>query len=107
MVVYTAGGRVAPVRSRAFRQISIAQIKMFVRIPGIRRMRLSLRILPAEVAELVDAHDSKSCSFGSEGSIPSLGTKNITRLYFLCRRWSLSLSLLRRGMLGLAFQAVL
>ena len=28
----------------------------------------------AEVAELVDAHDSKSCSFGNEGSIPSFGT---------------------------------
>jgi len=27
------------------------------------------------VAELVDAHDSNSCSFGSEGSIPSFGTK--------------------------------
>lgn len=29
----------------------------------------------AKVAELVDAHDSNSCSFGSEGSIPSFGTK--------------------------------
>ena len=28
------------------------------------------------MAELVDAHDSKSCSFGSEGSTPSLGTMN-------------------------------
>ena len=28
----------------------------------------------AEVAELVDAHDSKSCSVRSEGSIPSFGT---------------------------------
>ena len=28
----------------------------------------------AKVAELVDAHDSKSCSFESEGSIPSFGT---------------------------------
>ena len=27
------------------------------------------------MAELVDAHDSKSCSFGSEGSIPSFGTE--------------------------------
>ena len=27
------------------------------------------------MAELVDAHDSNSCSFGSEGSIPSFGTK--------------------------------
>jgi hypothetical protein len=29
----------------------------------------------AKVAELVDAHDSKSCIFGCEGSIPSFGTK--------------------------------
>ena len=29
---------------------------------------------PAEVAELADAHDSKSCSFGSVGSIPTFGT---------------------------------
>jgi len=28
------------------------------------------------VAELVDALDSKSCSFGSAGSIPARGTKN-------------------------------
>jgi len=27
------------------------------------------------VAELVDALDSKSCSFGSAGSIPARGTK--------------------------------
>ena len=31
----------------------------------------------AEVAELVDAHDSKSCSFGGGGSIPPLGTNTI------------------------------
>ena len=36
---------------------------------------ICLRAFRAEVAELVDAHDSKSCSFGSEGSIPSFGTK--------------------------------
>ena len=29
------------------------------------------------MAELVDAHDSKSCSFGSEGSSPSLVTMKI------------------------------
>jgi hypothetical protein len=29
----------------------------------------------ARVAELVDALDSKSCSFGSAGSIPASGTK--------------------------------
>ena len=38
-------------------------------------MRDSLGKHKAEVAELVDAHDSKSCSFGSEGSIPSFGTE--------------------------------
>ena len=31
--------------------------------------------LNAPVAELVDALDSKSCSFGSAGSIPARGTK--------------------------------
>ena len=34
-------------------------------------------IIIAEVAELVDAHDSKSCSLGSEGSSPSFGTGSI------------------------------
>ena len=29
--------------------------------------------IEAEVAELADAHDSNSCSFGSVGSIPSFG----------------------------------
>ena len=29
----------------------------------------------AEVAELVDAHDSKSCILGCVGSIPTFGTK--------------------------------
>src|SRR5574342_64539 len=29
---------------------------------------------PAEVAEQADAHDSKSCSFGNVGSIPTFGT---------------------------------
>ena len=29
----------------------------------------------AEVAELADAHDSKSCSLGIVGSIPTFGTK--------------------------------
>ena len=32
----------------------------------------------AEVAELADAHDSNSCSFGIEGSIPSFGTQHYT-----------------------------
>jgi hypothetical protein len=31
------------------------------------------RRLLAEVAELADAHDSNSCSFGSVGSIPTFG----------------------------------
>jgi hypothetical protein len=30
----------------------------------------------AKVAELVDAHDSKSCIFGCAGSIPAFGTKS-------------------------------
>ena len=32
----------------------------------------------ARVAELVDALDSKSCSFGSAGSIPASGTREET-----------------------------
>jgi hypothetical protein len=38
------------------------------RLPVFRIM------LAARVAELVDAHDSKSCSARSVGSIPSTGT---------------------------------
>ena len=38
-------------------------------------------ILPASVAELVDALDSKSSSFGSVGSIPTRGTLNKQLLY--------------------------
>ena len=39
------------------------------------------------MAELVDAHDSKSCAFGRAGSIPALGTKlSVTESFFvLCR----------------------
>ena len=33
------------------------------------------KILQAEVAELADAHDSKSCGETHEGSTPSFGTK--------------------------------
>lgn len=32
----------------------------------------------AGVAELVDAHDSKSCIFGCAGSTPATGTKRLT-----------------------------
>jgi hypothetical protein len=35
----------------------------------------------ARVAELVDAHDSKSCSARSGGSIPSTGT---TKAFHIC-----------------------
>lgn len=37
-------------------------------------------IFGGQVAELVYAHDSKSCSLRIEGSIPSLPTKNIRTL---------------------------
>ena len=39
----------------------------------------------ASVAELVDALDSKSCSFGSAGSIPARGTKalDFSRAFFI------------------------
>ena len=36
----------------------------------------------AEVAELADAHDSKSCSFGSVGSTPTFGTKKTENVGF-------------------------
>ena len=35
----------------------------------------------ARVAELVDAHDSKSCSARSGGSIPSTGTTKRSRMF--------------------------
>ena len=38
----------------------------------------------ASVAELVDALDSKSCSFGSAGSIPARGTKAPEFQGFFC-----------------------
>ena len=44
----------------------------------------------ARVAELVDAHDSKSCSARSGGSIPSTGTTlNIVMFYNLQERFSI------------------
>jgi hypothetical protein len=41
----------------------------------------------AGVAELADAHDSKSCTFGYVGSIPTFGTEdyNIGPLRGICR----------------------
>ena len=45
----------------------------------------------ASVAELVDALDSKSCSFGSAGSIPARGTKALdySRAFLFTERNSL------------------
>ncbi len=37
----------------------------------------------AEVAELVDAHDSNSCVFGRVGSIPTFGTTNPCKPLFI------------------------
>lgn len=53
---------------------------------------LILGALPkAKVAELVDAHDSKSCSFGSVGSIPTFGTQAsqqiLLRGFLFCFSW--------------------
>ena len=42
---------------------------------GPTRLLSMLQRSQAKVAELVDAHDSKSCIFGCEGSIPSFGTE--------------------------------
>ena len=36
----------------------------------------------AKVAELVDAHDSKSCILGCAGSIPAFGTRAGLRVCF-------------------------
>ena len=33
------------------------------------------------MAELADAHDSKSCTYGYEGSIPSFGIKKSSLIY--------------------------
>ena len=45
---------------------------------------LDLQTIIARVAELVDALDSKSSSFGSVGSIPTQGTLRIrNRLFFM------------------------
>ena len=45
-------------------------------------------LIRGRVAELVYAHDSKSCSFGIEGSIPSSSTnQHIARMYVTaCRK---------------------
>ena len=37
-------------------------------------IRYTLHYSRAEVAEQADAHDSKSCTFGYVGSIPTFGT---------------------------------
>src|ERR1700739_2576892 len=50
------------------------------RIPIFRIMR------PARVAELVDAHDSKSCSARSGGSIPSTGTTQRSQMFAVVRK---------------------
>jgi hypothetical protein len=42
---------------------------------------LRARHFYADVAELADAHDSKSCSFGSVGSTPTIGTKKFKIIY--------------------------
>ena len=39
----------------------------------------------ARVAELVDAHDSKSCSARSGGSIPSTGTTKRSQMFAVVR----------------------
>src|SRR5258706_4039973 len=54
-------------------------------------LSLPRRVLPgwpvfAGVAELADAHDSKSCSVRSEGSSPSFGTGIITATSSQIRR---------------------
>ena len=51
---------------------SIILVLSFINLPF--QLILQPNFGNAEVAELVDAHDSKSCSFGSVGSIPTFGT---------------------------------
>ena len=44
-------------------------------LPVVQKFKHTYLCNPlAKVAELVDAHDSKSCSFGSVGSSPTFGT---------------------------------
>lgn len=52
--------------------------KMFLCFLNIKKYFIFAVRFNARVAELVDALDSKSCSFGSAGSIPASGTKKIT-----------------------------
>ena len=47
---------------------------------------IKTEIVPlAKVAELVDAHDSKSCIFGCVGSIPTFGTADNPKMKSLSR----------------------
>src|SRR6516165_4881059 len=43
-------------------------------------------MVQARVAELVDAHDSKSCSARSGGSIPSTGTTQCSQMFAVVRK---------------------
>ena len=57
--------------SRGFFEISAALAAILLdRISGFR---YTWHYKLAEVAEQADAHDSKSCSLGSVGSIPTFG----------------------------------
>ena len=46
-------------------------------------LKLDILLLLAGVAELADAHDSKSCSFGNVGSIPTFGTGTTIKRCFI------------------------
>ena len=49
-------------------------------VTGSSPVWLTILVLDAEVAELADAHDSKSCSARSVGSTPTFGTIFIINL---------------------------
>ena len=62
------------VRDEMRKVCSIILILSFINL--LFHLILQPNLKHAKVAELVDAHDSKSCSFGSVGSIPTFGTPN-------------------------------
>ena len=65
-----------------FRLTSFAKLQQFQR-GEIAILDVLLRPPFARMAELVDAHDSNSCSARSVGSIPTSGTKPHKRLFLL------------------------
>ncbi len=57
-----------------------------LRLHNFTKVYKPLNLSVAQVVELVDTQDLKSCRFGGAGSIPALGTrKNTARCFFVSR----------------------